>query len=85
MKRTLQIAAIGLFAAIAMQSANAAMVQFKSGEILTAADLNQNFTIAEQRIDAQEKELAELKLIAGGLAAVSAAALGLAFVRRRRG
>jgi hypothetical protein len=85
MNRTIRAVLLGAVVAAVAHTACAQMVQFRRGDVLRAADLNQNFAVAQQRIDAQAKELAELKLICGGLALVSIAAVGFVARRRRRG
>lgn len=77
-------AAILAFAAIAASTgAHAEMVQFKSGDVLTAQQLNDNFASAESRINAQADELKRWEMIEGAGALILAAIAGVAFFHRR--
>ncbi|MCM2547625.1 hypothetical protein [Burkholderia glumae] len=83
--RMIAAAVVVAAASLGAGAAHAEMVQFKSGQVLTAQQLNQNFGDAAQRLDEQAAELKVMKFVAAGLAALSIVSLLVATGRRRRG
>ncbi|MBJ9663178.1 hypothetical protein [Burkholderia gladioli] len=82
--RMIAAAVVVAAASLGAGAARAEMVQFKSGQVLKADQLNQNFDDARQRLDDQAAELKVMKFVAGGLAALSIVSLLVATGRRRR-
>ncbi|WP_186183072.1 hypothetical protein [Burkholderia gladioli] len=83
--RMIAAAVVVAAASLGAGAARAEMVQFKSGQVLKADQLNQNFDDARQRLDDQAAELRVMKYVAAGLAALSLISLAAAVGRRRRG
>ncbi|WP_186065941.1 hypothetical protein [Burkholderia gladioli] len=79
-RKTLAVAAATVV--LATTAAHAAPVEFQPGQVLTAAQLNQNFAAADRRADEQRDEIQALKIVIGLLAVMSIVAVGVA-VRRR--
>ncbi|WP_186205903.1 hypothetical protein [Burkholderia gladioli] len=81
-RKTLAVAAATVV--LATTVAHAAPVEFQPGQVLTAAQLNQNFAAADRRADEQRDEIRALKLAIGLLALLSIAAFGVVARSRRR-
>ncbi|WP_186027129.1 hypothetical protein [Burkholderia gladioli] len=81
-RKTLAVAAATVV--LATTAAHAAPVEFQPGQVLTAAQLNQNFAAADRRADEQRDEIHALKLAISLLAAVSIGAVALSMRLRSR-
>ncbi|WP_186200831.1 hypothetical protein [Burkholderia gladioli] len=85
-RKTLAVAAATVV--LAATAAHAAPVEFQPGQVLTAAQLNQNFAAADRRADRradeQRDEIRALKLAISLLAAVSIGAVALSMRLRGR-